>query len=91
MCGFLDTEYLLMFPINWLNYQEVLDVNVEIVQNFYNAYCTPTYFFEEKDFMIWDPKIHGPHNYLQSFHVATLIYKCRTTKHDPLATIQNGI
>ena len=28
--GFLDTEHLFMLPINWLYYQEVQDVNVEI-------------------------------------------------------------
>ena len=66
-CGFLDTEYLFMLPINWLNNREVPDVNVDIVQNFYNAYCTPKYFFIEKDFDSWDPKIHGPRNYIQSF------------------------
>ena len=56
-----------MLPINWLNHQEVPDINVEIAQNFYNAYCTTRYFFVEKYFDIWDPKIHGPRNYLQIF------------------------
>ena len=90
-CGFLDTEYLFMLPINWLNNREVPDVNVDIVQNFYNAYCTPKYFFIEKDFDSWDPKIHGPRNYIQSFYVTNLIDKCNTTKHYPLAIFQNGI
>ena len=31
-CGFLYTEHLFMLPINWLNYHEVLDVNVEIAK-----------------------------------------------------------
>ena len=33
-CGFLDTENLLTPLINWLKYQEVPDVNVEIAQKF---------------------------------------------------------
>ena len=90
-CGFLDTEHLFMFPINWLVYQEVLDVNAEIAQNLYNAYCTTKYFFVEKDFDSWDPKIHGPRNYLQSFYVAAVIEKCGTKKHYPLAMFINGI
>ena len=72
-CGFLDTEPLLMLPINWFNYHNVPDVNVEIAQNFYNAYCTPKYFFVERDFDSWDPKIHGYHYYLQSFYGFALI------------------
>ena len=40
-CGFLDTEHLFMLPTNWLHHKEVLDVNVDIAQNSYNAYCTP--------------------------------------------------
>ena len=43
-CGFLDTEHLSMLPINVLNQYEVPDVNVENVQNLYNAYCTLIYF-----------------------------------------------
>ena len=75
-----------MLPINWLNYRKVPDVNVDIVQNLYNAYCTPKSFFVEKYFDSWYPKIHGPHNYLQSF-----IDKYRTTKNYPLAMFLNGI
>ena len=66
-CGFLDTDNLFMLPINWLNNCEVFDINVEILENVYNAYYTPKYFFVEKDFDSWDPKIHGPHTYLQIF------------------------
>ena len=87
----MDTEHLFMLPINWFNYHEVPDVHVKIAQSFYNANCTPTYFFAEKDFDGWDPKIHGPHNYLQSFHVVYFIYKCGTNKHYPLAMFLNGI
>ena len=42
-CGFLDTEHSFMLPNNWLNYHKVTDVNVDIAQNFYNAYHTPKY------------------------------------------------
>ena len=90
-CGFLDTENLFMLPINWLNHSEVTDVNVEIVQNFYNAYCTPKYVFSEEDFDCWDPKIHSPRNYLHSFYVAALIDKYGTTKYYPLAMFRNSI
>ena len=65
--GLSDTEHVFMLPIHWLEYQEVPDVIVEITQNFYNAYCTQKYFFVEKYFDSWDPKTHGPCNYLQSF------------------------
>ena len=44
-CGILDTEHLFMLPINWLNYCDVPDVNLNIVQNFYNSYCTPKSIF----------------------------------------------
>ena len=47
--------------------------------------------FVEKDFNSWDPKIHGPRNYLQSFYVAALIEECGTTKHHPLTMFRNGI
>ena len=46
---------------------------MDITENLYNANCTPKSFFVEKDFESWDPKIHGPRNYLQSFYVAALI------------------
>ena len=90
-CGFLDDEHLLMLPIKWLNHCEVPAVNVDIVQNLYNAYCTPTYIFVKKYFNSWDPKIQGPRNYIQSFYVAALIDKWGTTKHYTLAMFRNGI
>ena len=89
-CGFLDTELLFMLPIHWLNYHEVSDANVDITQNWYNAYCTQKCVFAEKDFDIWDPKNHGPRNYLQIFYVATLNDKYGTNNHYPLALFQNG-
>ena len=58
---------------NRLNHHEVPDVNVEIAQNFYNAYYTPKSFFDEKYCDSWDPKIHGPRDFLQSFYAAALI------------------
>ena len=90
-CGFLDIEHLLMIPINWLNHREFPDVNVDILENFYNAFRTPTYFFAEKYFESWDPKIHGICNYFQSFYVDALIDKCGNMKNYPLAMYQNGI
>ena len=84
-CGFLCSEHLFMLPINWLEYQEFAGVNVEITQNFYNAYSTQKYFFVEKYFEGWDPKIQGPCNYLQIFYVAALIKEFGTEKHYPLA------
>ena len=40
-CGLLDTEHLFVLPINWLNRREVPDVNVDILENFYDAYRPP--------------------------------------------------
>ena len=60
-------------------------------KNLYNANCTTKYFFVDKDFEGWDPKIHGPRNYLQSFYVAALIDECGTNKHYQLAIFRNGI
>ena len=66
-CGFLDTEHLFMLPKTWLEYQQYEDVYGEITKSFYNAYCTPKAFFVEKYYESWDPKIHGPRNYLHIF------------------------
>ena len=65
--GFLDTEHLSMLTNTWLEYQQYADVHVEITKKLYNAYCTHNYFFVEKYFESWDPKIHNSNNYLQSF------------------------
>ena len=77
-----------MLPIN---HHKVPDVNVKIVQNFYNAYSSPKYFFVDKYFDSWDPKIHGPCNYLQIFYVTAFIDKYGINKHYPLAMFQNVI
>ena len=80
-----------MLPFNWLNHRKDLGVNVNILQNSYNAFHTPKPFFVEKYFESWDPKIHCTRNYLQIFYVAALIDKCRTTNNYPLAMYLNGI
>ena len=80
-----------MLPINWLNHCKVSDVNVDILEIFYNAYRTPKYFSLRKYFESWDPKIHGPCNYLQNFYVTALIDKSGTTNNDPLEMYQNSI
>ena len=90
-CGFLDNEHLFMPPKISLEYQQYADVHVEITQHFYNADCTQKFVFVEKDFESWDPKSHGPCNYLQSFYVAALIEECGTEKYYPLAMFRNGI
>ena len=64
---------------------------METVKKNYNAYCTPKSFFVHKYLDIWDLKIHGPCNYLQSFNVADFIDKFKTTKHYPLVMFRNGI
>ena len=62
---------------------------------FRRLYIMPTVcqnlFFGHKYFESWNPKIHGPRNYLKSFYVASLIDKCGTNKHYPLAMFRNGI
>ena len=64
---------------------------MDIPENLYDANCTPKQFSVEKYFEIWDPKIHGPRNYLQSFSVVDLIDECGTNNHYPLAMFINGI
>ena len=86
----MDTEHLLILPKTWLEYLQYEEVYVEISENLYNANCTPIVFVE-KDFESWDPKIHRPHNYLQSFYVVALNDKCGTNIHYPLAMFIYGI
>ena len=61
--GFLGTNHLFILPKTWLEYQQYDNVHEAITKHLYNAYCTPKNIVE-KDFESWDPKIHGPHNYL---------------------------
>ena len=56
-----------MLPKTGLDYIQYEEVDVEISENVYNANCTPKYFFVKRYFESWDPKIHGPRNYLQIF------------------------
>ena len=47
-------------------------------------------FFVEKYFNGWDPKIHAPRKYLQSFYVYAFIDKYGTTKNHSLEMFQNS-
>ena len=80
-----------MRPKTWLEYQQYEDVHVEITKSLYNAYCTPKSFYVEKYFESWDPRIHGPCNYLQSFYLTALIEECGNEEHHPLGIFLNGI
>ena len=80
-----------MLPKTWFEYLQYEEFDVDISENLYNANCMPKSFFVEKYFESWDPKIHGPRNYLQSFYVVALIDECSTNKHYPLAMFRNGI
>ena len=60
----------------WIDLLKYEIIGDKIYENLQNAYCTPLEFFVEENFDTWDPKIHGPRNYLQSFYLAELIQKC---------------
>ena len=90
-CCILDTEHLFLLPKTWLEYQQYEDVHMAITQNLYNAYYMPKYFVVEKYFETWDPIIHSPCNYLQSFYEAARMEECGTEKHYPFAMFRNGI
>ena len=77
-------------PSRWLCLLQFETIGEEIYENLQNAYCTPLEFFAEKNFDIWDPKIHGPRTYIQSFYLAALIKKCGGGDHYPFAEIRNG-
>ena len=68
-------EHLYVFPSRWLCLLQFETIGEEIYENLQNAYCTPLEFFVENCFEIWDPEIHVPRNYLQSFYLADLIQK----------------
>ena len=78
MCdGNYNIEYLYTLPSRWLfliQFEEFIDA---IYENFQNASCTPINFFVEENLDSWNPKTHGPRNYLQSFYLAALIHKCK--------------
>ena len=74
-CGNEHYEHLYILPSRWLYLLQFEKIGEEIYESLQNAYCTPLEFFVEKNFDIWDPEIHGPRNYLQSFYLAALIQK----------------
>ena len=76
-CGNEQYEHLYILPSRWLWLLQFETIGEEFYENLQNAYCTPLEFFVEKKFNIWDPEIHGPRNYLQSFYLAAFIQKCR--------------
>ena len=81
MCGGDDNiEHLYILPSIWLYLLQFEEIGEEIYEHLQNSYCTPLEFFVEKNFDIWDPKTHGPRNFLQSFYLASLIKKCREKK-----------
>ena len=89
-CGFLDNDHVFMLTKNSLEYLQYEDIHVEITKKLYNAYCWQK-IYVEKYFKSWDPKIHGPRNYLQSFYVAAFIEEFGNKNHYPLAMFLNGI
>ena len=52
----MGTEHWFIIPINSLNHRKVPDVNMEIVQNFYNAYSMPKSFLLRNISMVGIPK-----------------------------------
>ena len=73
-----------MIPKTWLEYQQYVDVHVEMTQKFIMP-TVRSFYFVEKDFESWDPKFHGPRNYHQSFYVDDIIEECVTKNHYPFA------
>ena len=77
MCDGSDNiEYLYILPSRWLFLIKYYKIGDAIHENFQNARCTPKQFFAEENLVSWNPKTHGPHNYLQSSYLAALIHKC---------------
>ena len=90
MCGGRNNiEHCYMLPLRWMDLLEYDIIGVAIRENYQNACCTPIEFFVEENFGNWHPKTHGPRNYLQSFYLADLIYKCREEKIYPYAERRN--
>ena len=79
-CDNENYEHLYIFPSRWLWSLQFETIGEEIYENLQNVYCTPLECFVEKIFDVWDPEIHGPRNYLQSFYLAALIQKTRRKK-----------
>jgi hypothetical protein len=91
---FQDTEHKFMLPKMWLRAQKAFpleEVRIEITDLFLSAILTSLAFFVEDDFKEWNPKIHGPRNFLQSFYVAALAYDAGSLKDYPMANTHKGI
>ena len=71
-----NIEQLYILPSRWLFLLKFDNFGDAIYENFQNASCTPMQFFVEENLVTWNPKTHGPCNYLQSFYLVALIHKC---------------
>ena len=71
-----NIEQLYILPSRWLFLLKFDKVGDTIYEHFQNYRCTPMQFFVEENLVSWQPKTHGPRNYLQSFYLAALIHKC---------------
>ena len=71
-----NIEQLYLLPSRWLFLLKFDNFGDAIHENFQNASCTQIKFFVEENLVSWNPKTHGPRNYLLSFYLAALIHKC---------------
>ena len=85
--GSNNIEQLYIFPSRWLFLLKYDKIGDTIHKKFQNASCMPIKCFVEENLVSWNPKTHGPSNYLQSFYLAALIHKCG--KKNPYAEIRN--
>ena len=67
---------LYILPSRWLFLLKFDKIGDAIHEHFQNARYTPIQFFVEETLDSWNPKTHGPCNYLQSFYLASLIHEC---------------
>eukprot|EP00978_Attheya_sp_CCMP212_P038892 scaffold197238_cov26-Attheya_sp.AAC.2 len=91
---FQDWEHMFMLPPMWLSAQKRFpfkEVRDEITDLFLSAILTSVEFFVEDDFKDWNPKIHGPRNFLQSFYIAALAYDAGSLKDYPMANKRKGV
>ena len=91
---FLDTVHMFMLPKMWLTAAKFFpdeDTRDEIRDYFLSAILTDGAFFVEDDFPDWNPKIHGPRNFLQSFYIAALAHKSGRLKDFPMADTRYGL
>ena len=77
-----------MLPSRWKYLLEYDIIGDKICANFQNTCCTPIEFLVEENLGNWNPRTHGPHNYLQSFYLAALIQKFRGKNQYPYAEIR---